>query len=171
MKDPQSKSKSKPSTVTLANGNSSENTTPAAIENSRVKCTFSGCSKSYSSKRNMNVHINRTHVGEKFKCRMCSKILESKFSAQRHMLASHKKECTKDDIEKVLCSPLSATPVKDQDKVIKEQRIQIENLLRIRKEVKGQINHLRAKLIAKRRMSSELKAEKRKSLIVSRKNY
>lgn len=119
----------------------------------------------------MSLHIKRSHIGEKFKCKMCGKILESNFSAQRHVLAAHKKECAKDDIEKTLCSPLNATPIEEQDNLIEEQRKEIENLLRMNKETKDQIKDLRVKLIAKRRLSSELKADIRKSLIVVRKKY
>lgn len=145
-----SKSKSKRSAVAQSKGNSSNDTTLAEIENSRVECTFSGCSKSYSSKKIMNLHITRSHIAEKFKCKICGKILESKFSAQRHVLTSHKKECMEDDIEKTICSPLNVTPVRDQDQLIKEQEKEIENLIRIKKEIKDQIKYLRTKLIAKR---------------------
>lgn len=115
--------------------------------------------------------ISNVIIGEKFKCKMCGKVLETKFSLQCHFKSTHKKECTKDDIGKTSCPPLSATPVEDQDNLIKEQQQEIDNLQNAIKTIKDEIKELRTKLIAKRRLSTELKAGNEKSMIVLRKAY
>lgn len=139
---------------------------------SRMKCTISGCYKSYSSAKNLNQHIKRNHLGQKFKCKLCGKNLETKYSAQRHVLAVHKAKCTKDNIEMVHCSPIKdLIPVNDQDNLIKEQQKTIETLQSQIKQTKDQIQNFRARLVAKRRLSKELKAENGKSLIILRKKY
>lgn len=161
----------KRSIATQSNEDHTENTAPNATDDSRLQCTFSGCYKSYSSQKNLNHHIKRNHHGEKFKCKVCGKVLETKFSLQRHFQTTHKKECTENDIEKTTCPPLSATPVEDQDNLIKEQQKEIDNLRSAIKTTKDEIKELRTKLIAKRRLSTELKTGNERSMIVLRKAY
>lgn len=166
-----SNSKLKRSTVMQSKRNNSKNTAPSQMERSRSKCTFSGCSRSYSTKKNLNQHIKRSHVGEKFKCKQCDKVLETKYSVQRHVLASHKKECNEDDIQKAQCSPVSPIPAEEQDILLETQQQEIESLQTAIKGTREQIMVLRRRMIAKRRLSTDMKARSEKSLILLRKKY
>lgn len=139
---------------------------------SRKTCSFLGCRKSYSTARNLKLHVNRQHLGQKFECKVCGKVLETKYSAQRHVLASHKRNTDDDDIQMVNRPSMnSVISIENQDKLIEEQQKRIETLQQYIRQIKLQIQTLRTKLVAKRRLSTELKSKTMQSLIIVRKNY
>lgn len=117
-------SKSKRLAAMQSKGNNSKNT-----EQIRVRCTFSGCPKSYSSMRNLNQHINRHHQKQRFECSMCEKILVSSFSLKRHCRDVHQKKIKSTASAEVIVSRNSVKiALKAKNALIIEQATKIEKL-------------------------------------------
>lgn len=96
---------------------------------SRIKCTFSGCRKTYSSTKNLNQHVKRNHEKIQFKCEMCDKILVSSFSLKRHIRDMHKKNILSTESAQVVIgrSSIKITP-KAKIALIREQTKKIAKL-------------------------------------------
>lgn len=121
-----------------------EEVATASSTSQRWKCTHRGCKKSYISRKNLNQHVKRVHLGKKYKCSLCSKILETKDSVKRHVNTIHRKQNAAKHVVSCDIVPLKQFDLAKQDNIISKNATKIN-------KIETEINLVNAEIVSLRR--------------------
>lgn len=67
-----------------------ENSQSATTSVAKLKCDH--CSKTFGQRKNLNQHIARVHLAQRYKCNVCDALLSSGFRLKNHLSSVHKKK-------------------------------------------------------------------------------